>query len=571
MTDQCTRKRYVSKVRCEGNALSAEMGKTLKGLIDSQTFPIVNDLTTGGEASALSAEMGKVLNERTCPTVTVSIPFDGGSRYIARADGTVTNNKNWVSTPYVEVEQGDEFVYTGWPGISSLGMAGYELVDGQYIYRKTLVDFGNALKEDVCVIIPSGITHILAVDNLSGSPSLTTKKKSKLSEISDNIGKLASTTLIEEFTSGYIDADGSLRSGGNHALVDVEVGDEISLYDYRAYGVGETTIGKQLTETTFEPLLTLEAGEHELVTFTATDKMTIGISVYRSIRMLVVRRNRTTMWDANTELLSQTREEILQTNEWVDQYDMRLGYLFENIACIGDSMSRGTLSSRTEPDVDSETTGLSSFGASWCSFLAKRWGCKSKYHYAKSGTSTYTWLNDTQYGLGRMLTDTKIYNAYFIAYGHNDGMGAGSATDEAAPVTINDNVPSCPSGYSFCSYYKAIILQIRAKAPHAMIFCLSEYDNVIKVKSNGTYRQAIIDVAEWFYENGDKLVHHLETGGVPYSDMGLGTHYSTVGYACMAKLIDNEVNRVIYQYRADTEIKLFGSYNTDPNADSPWE
>lgn len=39
------------------------MGKTLKGLIDSQTFPIVNDLTTGGEESALSAEQGKELNE----------------------------------------------------------------------------------------------------------------------------------------------------------------------------------------------------------------------------------------------------------------------------------------------------------------------------------------------------------------------------------------------------------------------------------------------------------------------------------------------------------------------------
>ena len=45
----------------EGNALSAEMGKTLKGLIDSQTFPIVNDLTTGGAESALSAEQGVVL------------------------------------------------------------------------------------------------------------------------------------------------------------------------------------------------------------------------------------------------------------------------------------------------------------------------------------------------------------------------------------------------------------------------------------------------------------------------------------------------------------------------------
>ncbi|MBR0025099.1 MAG: hypothetical protein IJP59_10935 [Muribaculaceae bacterium] len=41
----------------EGAALSAEMGKTLKGMIPA----VVNDLTTGGEGSALSAKMGKVL------------------------------------------------------------------------------------------------------------------------------------------------------------------------------------------------------------------------------------------------------------------------------------------------------------------------------------------------------------------------------------------------------------------------------------------------------------------------------------------------------------------------------
>ena len=244
--------------------------------------------------------------------------------------------------------------------------------------------------------------------------------------------------------------------------------------------------------------------------------------------------------------------------------------MFENIACIGDSMSRGTLASGDSADVDNDGTGLSSFGASWCSFLAKRWGCKSKYHYANSGTSAYRWLNNTMYGLGRMLTDTKVYNAYFIAYGHNDSESVGSATDEAAPVTINDNVPSCPSGYSFSAYYKAIINQIRLKAPHAMIFCLSEYDGVMK-NSKTTYRQAVIDVAEWYYEQGDHLVHHIETGGVPDADMGLGTHYSTVGYAYIAKMVDKCVNEVVYSHRGDSEIKFFGSYNTDKTADSPWE
>lgn len=549
---------------------------------------IVNNLESDSEVDALAAAMGKrlkeLLKDTAAPTETVNIPFDGGGRYIDRNDGAVRNNSSWVSTQYIEVNEGDEFIYTGNPGSASKGVAGYELVDGQYVYKKTFVDYGTSLKQDVLIIIPSGITHIIAVDKKSGSESFTTQKSSALSEITDNLGELASTTLIpyETFTSGYITNRGVISSGGKHVLVDVKIGDEISLYDYVAYGSsGETTIGKQLTETTFEPLVLLDTGTYKLYTYTATENMTIGVSAYRQdIRMLVVRRNRTTMWDATTEGLAQTREEITQTNEWVDHYDMKLGCMFENIAVIGDSMARGTLGGESDPNLGADDTGLSSHGASWLSCLAKRWGCKSKFHYTMSGTGCYNWLNNQgsvsgKYGLGRFLADianSKVYNAYFIAYGHNDSpsAGVGTAEDEAAVVTFTDGQPSCADTYTFCAYYKAIINQIRANAPHAMIFCLSEYDNVMK-NNKPTYRQAVIDVADWYYEQGDHLVHHLETGGVPYSGMDLGTHYSTVGYACIAKLVDNEVNRVIYQYRGDIEIKYFGSYNTDHDADSPWE
>ena len=543
MTALFTRKRYVSKVRCEGNALSAEMGK--------------------------------VLNDRTCPTATVSIPFDGGGRYIARADGAVKNNSGWVSTQYIEVNEGDEFIYTGSPDGVSKAVAGYELVDGQYVFKETLVDYGK-LKQDVLIIIPSGITHIIAVTKKTAesSSSFTTQKSSALSEVTDNLGEFASTMLIRNFVTGYyISNKGKIYQGGSdskYALIDVERGDEISLYDYTAYGSnGEATISKQISDTEFEALLIKEAGTYSHITYTATESMTIAVSAFRNeLRMLVVRRNRKTMWDATTEGLAQTRHEIEVRNVEIDQYDIKLGYMFENIACIGDSMSRGTLGGDS-----ANGTGLSSFGASWCSFLAKRWGCKSKFHYANSGTTTYSWLNNTKYGLGRLLADVangKIYNAYFIAYGHNDAMTVGTAQHEAAPVTITEGVPSCPSGYSFSAYYKAIINQIRLKAPHAMIFCLSEYDGVMK-NAKTTYRQAVIDVAEWYYEQGDHLVHHLETGGVPDADMALGTHYSTVGYAYIARMVDKCANEVVYAHRGDSEIKFFGSYNTDKTADSPWE
>ena len=327
-----------------------------------------------------------------------------------------------------------------------------------------------------------------------------------------------------------------------------------------------------ISETKCEPLLVLDAGAYDRVTYKVTESMTVAVSCCRSrIRMLVVRKNKIEQIDSLVEGLKDTREEVATALDEIGKYDIKLGYMFENIACIGDTMSRGTLGDRSIPDLDNDGTGLSSFGASWCSFLAKRWGCKSKFHYANSGTTTYSWLNDTMYGLGRFLEDVangKIYNAYLIAYGHNDAMTVGTAQDEAAPVTITEGVPSCPSGYTFCAYYKAIINQIRANAPHAMIFCLSEYDNVLTGKPKS---QAIIDVADWCYNNGDKLVHHLETGGVSVSGMSLGSHYSTVGYAYIAKRVDEEVNKVVYQYREDIEIKFFGSYNTDHNADSPWE
>lgn len=101
-----------------------------------------------------------------------------------------------------------------------------------------------------------------------------------------------------------------------------------------------------------------------------------------------------------------------------------------------------------------------------------------------------------------------------------------------------------------------------------MIFCLSEYDGVM-VSSKPTYSQAVKDVADYFYESGDTLVHHLDTGGVNGSGggMGLGTHYSTIGYAYIAKRVDEEATKCVYEYRNDNAIKYFGGYNTNRTAD----
>lgn len=553
---------------------------------------IINDRKTGGVDKALSAQQGVEIGQIIDPSELVDIPFDGGNRYIAQATGAITNNASWRSTKYIPVQEGDVFYYTGKPGTVSLGVGAYsyDAENETYAYSGRIIGPSSSDLTDKLIVIPSGITHIVAAASTSSaSYSLKKERHSTLSELMGYLGDVGSIVAKFEkrgdYASGnFVDSSGGWGTNSNYRylMLEVEAGDIIELYDLQIDSRAVALFAKKLTDTSFTPLLIPESqGTFAKVTYEVQEAMTLCISVVDKSdpgnpRITLIKHNKIHGFEMTGELLATTRQEIAEKESEGNVLDMQLGHLFEKIAVIGDSMSRGTLSSSSDADVDDDGGGLSSFGASWLSFLAKRWGCKGKFHYANSGTSCYKWLNDDSlYGLGRMLKDTTVYNAYFIAYGHNDSASVGSASDEAAPVTITESggnyTVSCPDGYSFCAYYKALINQIRTKAPHAMIFCLSEYDGVM-VSSKPAYRQAVIDVAEYFYNNGDTLVHHLETGGVNGGGggMGLGTHYSTIGYAYIAKRVDEEATKCIYQHRTDTAIQYFGSYNLPKQEDGPW-
>ena len=424
--------------------------------------------------------------------------------------------------------------------------------------------------------VPAGVGIINDLVTGGANVALSAEMGKTLAQDLQAVAARTKEVTDDDLTTGYVDnkfinTSGNIASHNSYAYKEfaVKAGSLIQLTCYST--TSTAVIAKKLTSTTFDPLVT-GAYQYKTHEYTATEDMTIAVSYNKSwvtypprvvITYYPIASNTANIQNILNALAAQEQTDLIQ--------GMRLGHLFEKIAVIGDSMSRGTLSSTSDDEVSTN-----SYGASWLSFLAKRWDCKGKFHYAMSGSSCYKWLNNSVYGLGRMLKDTTIYNAYFIAYGHNDSASVGSASDEAAPVTITESggnyTVSCPDGYSFCAYYKAIIDQIRTKAPHAMIFCLSEYDGVM-VSSKPTYRQAVIDVAEAYYNGGDTLVHHLETGGVNGGGggMDLGTHYSTVGYAYIAKRVDEEAGKCVYQHRTDSAIKYFGGYNTDKTADSPLE
>lgn len=532
---------------------------------------LINDLTTGGSDKALAAQQGVVIGNIIRPKEIVNIPFDGGNYYIKSSSdgqGDRTYNASWIATQYIPVQEGDVFYYSGHPGTASFAVAGYIYDGTTYTYSINLLGTLNTTAQyiDKFIYIPSGITHILVSSRTSAdSYSLTRVVHSTLSKMQEDLGVLSSVEQFKysDFTVGYyVRSNGVWTASSNYRylLVDVIVGDSIELYDFQVSSTSVAVFAKKITDTTFEPLYIPEnQGIYNKITYTVSEAMTICISVINvaggNPRLCLLRYNRLAKLETTENLLTVTRTEIATTNNERQIIDIELGFLFNKIAVIGDSMAVATMDNYNPPK-----------SASWLSLLAKRWDCIAKEHFAKGGASAYSWLNSSEFGLGKMLSDPTIYNAYFIAYGHNDSATEGSASDTAAPVTITESggayTTSCPDGYSFCAYYKAIIDQIRTKAPHAMIFCLSEYDGVM-VNSKPTYRQAVINVAEAYYNGGDTLVHHLETGGVSGGGggMGLGSHYSTIGYAYIAKRVNDEVNKIIYQYRSDSAIKTFGVYN----------
>ena len=249
------------------------------------------------------------------------------------------------------------------------------------------------------------------------------------------------------------------------------------------------------------------------------------------------------------------------------------GMFFDKVAVIGDSLTGGTLDG-----LDGGHAAGGSFNCSWLTYLAKKWGSTIRMHYAAGGSTCYGWLGSNSYGLGLMLKDSVVYDVYFIAYGHNDhgGFTIGTTSDAPTEVTIDENnnvtMETAAADTTFLGNYKKIVNEVRAKAPNALIFLVStDVKDNTAAGSIGYMNQYIKELAEWYYAQGDHLVHHLETGGVPDADMALGTHYSTVGYAYIARMVDKCANEVVYAHRGDSEIKLFGSYNTDKTADSPWE
>ena len=512
----------------------------MKRNLSALDITLDNDKTTEETYVSLSPEIisGKYINGNGYNSganfsCTEWIPFKAGTRLYVKASSA----SSIYTIAQKSISLGVDYIYRV---LSAESIDSYVDIaeDGEYAFSFTTAG-GLILKE----LRENTVITSQRLDYIDGTIS---------SETSDD--------LTENYIQDkYINYQGTVISASDWAYKEftVRVGTKIVLTSWStnsAICAIARKLPRGIQNPMYESLVNYTVfGGNETVEYTTTEDMTVCVCFYYTkSRSVVFSRNVVTSGDTSIDDMLERETEA--TNDATIK-DIGIGFMFDKIAVAGDSMSVG------EIEVSSEEN-YSPLGASWLSFLSKRWNCETRKIYANGGYDTYLWLNSADKGLGAMLADSTVCNAYFIALGHNDNRTIGDATDTAAPVTISGTTPSCPQGYSFCAYYKAIIDQIRDKAPDAMIFCMPEYDDMM-VGRTATYGQKIKDIVEAYNQDGDNLIYVLETGGVDIAGFELNAHYTALGYAYMAKRVNDEVSRVIYEHRNDVEVKLFAINNLD--------
>lgn len=522
---------------------------------------LVNDLTTGGEGNALSAEMGKVLND-TVILDSIDISFSI-SMYL-NTSGVEASWYDGKCTDFYACNLGDAFLFTG-AGSQSRVCAYDENKD----FIKLLQSSGGT--NITITINNSAIKYVRASGNVSDNTKSFAKINYKsIGHLRNDIDVLntgLNDIIDEDLTEGYVDGyfinhDGMIRTSSSFAYKEFEVRAGAVINFTGNMHPNLAAIAKKLTSDTFEELVPATSYGVQSFTYTATEDMTIAVTFVKGSG------NSITIVTQNIESNRLNIENLLNAQSQLNQMfnTPYYGLLFDKVAVIGDSLTVGTLDAVSGDDAHAAG---GSFGCSWLTCLAKKWGSSVRMHYGLGGSTCYSWLGSNGYGLGLMLKDTIIYDVYFIAYGHNDHgiFTIGTTSDTPTPVTIDENndvaMETEAANTTFLGNYKKIVNEIRIKAPNALIFMLcTDKKDSSSSGSIGYMNQYIRQLAEWYYAQGDHRVFYVDyiNSYVSKSGDSTGGHWSTFGYVNIALAINHALNKVIEEYMNTNALKAWGNY-----------
>lgn len=384
-----------------------------------------------------------------------------------------------------------------------------------------------------------------------------------VADLEDAVFKNVSDDMTTDFVDGYyINHNGVPLGNSSFAYKEfaVKAGAVIQGQVYSHQNIAN--LAKKIDTGIYEELVAGMAQTFESFSYTAPENMTIAVTFTKSKdRSITINIDNVESNTINIDNILSGMDAINKRAKTPDY-----GMLFDKVAVIGDSLTVGTLDAVSGDDAH---VAGGSFGCSWLTCLAKKWGSSIRMHYGVGGSTCYSWLGSNSYGLGLMLKDSVVYDAYFIAYGHNDTgkYTIGTTSDTPTEVIVDENndvtVETPAANTTFLGNYKKIVNEIRTKAPNALIFMLCTDAKDSSSSANiGYMNQVIRQLAEWYYAQGDHRVFYVDyiNSYVRKTGDHTGGHWSTFGYVNIALAINDALNAVIEQYMNTNALKAWGNY-----------
>lgn len=552
---------------------------------------VINDLTTGGANKALSAEQGVIINgaldiSSSIETVSERIPYVAHQGYIGNNELVATTGSN----PYrysdpIFLKAGESLkvkavtmtnvgrLATYNPtthAVTRLLMGASEAQSASAAYENTYT-----ATNDVYLIVGwSYNTSQMLELTKTYSKTIVSSRVDKVNGLDDILELDNTATSVTEDVKITENSNGYYRDSYPCVLE--------SNQHYKYSGQLSLKKGETLTVTTSNcstsvaliaiwdgtGYLAVKKGNDstQTVTYTAPFDLYYVLS-WKAADGITVKKTSTKA--GSSERLDDIEDDIDDLNDALDAHKAAAkipdyGTFFDKVAVIGDSLSVGTLDAISSGDYAHAAGG--SFGCSWLTYLAKKWGSSTRMHYARGGATCYSWLGSNDYGLGLMLKDAVVYDAYIIALGHNDtgGYTIGTTSDTPTEVTVdgNNDVTSIPAkaDTTLMGNYKAIVNAIRTKAPNALIFCMTTYDKGTTAGTIGGQNQYIQALAQWYRDQGDLRVFFLNYADKTDISRLSSGHFSTFGYAYVANVINECVNDIIDNKKNTNALKAWGNY-----------
>lgn len=277
---------------------------------------------------------------------------------------------------------------------------------------------------------------------------------------------------------------------------------------------------------TYTPLVISADSTDRVYTYTASEKVTVRCSaVYYSSGQNVPYSATITTQDTDSIRISTLEDKVNAISTEIIQYPQ----LFDNILCIGDSLTVGY-----------DGSGDTPLAKNYPHFLRKLTDANTTLKAHGGWTTKQVWDGEIS-----TATDLSTYDCAIIFLGTNGGLTDTVSTDCKADYTQNaDTNTGC---------YGKIIGKIKADAPNCRIFCVAGVNDYIRRAT--TMNPAVRALAE-FYSVGLIDVENCimsDSGGGDTAERYLyrpidGIHYNALGYMTLANMFYNAMSEFMSKH-----------------------